>query len=117
MKNFVQEGNKITIKAPYDAVSGKLVIKNSLYGVAIVDALQNEELTISTVGVYELDKDEQAIEQGSKAYYREDTKQLTPSASLKEGENEVLHQLVGIFVLDAKEDDKKARVKLAQIPT
>ena len=56
MKNYVQAGNKLTISAPYNVVSGQLVVLKSLFGVAIVDALQGEEVTIDTQGVFELAK-------------------------------------------------------------
>ncbi|MFK7827450.1 MAG: DUF2190 family protein [Oligoflexales bacterium] len=116
MKNYVQKGHTLTIKAPYYIESGQLVILDSLFGVAIVDALSGEEVTISTRGIYELDKDNQAISQGQKAYYLEDSKQLTTLESHLEGEEEVSHPLIGIFVLDAKAEDKKAQVKLAAAP-
>ena len=130
MKYFVQKGKTITIKAPYDVESGQLVILNSLFGVAIVDALQGEEVTIDTQGVFELAKDNQAISQGQKAYYLEESKQLTVSDSHQvdvpgpdDGNGNpttstetVNHPLVGVFVKDAATGDEKAQVKLAAAP-
>ena len=120
MKNFVQEGRTITIKAPYTVESGQLVILNSLFGVAIVDALQGEEVTIDTRGIFELAKDKQAIFQGQKAYYMEDSKQLTALVS-RDSEagtdaQTINHPLVGVFVKDARAKDKKVQVKLAAAP-
>ena len=130
MKNFVQKGNTITIKAPYNVESGQLVILNSLFGIAIVDALQGEEVTIDTRGIFELDKEELEVATGSKAYYHEAAGLLTTNQGrdvVVEGQPDedgspttntqtVIHPLVGVFVKDAKTDDKKAQVKLAAAP-
>lgn len=130
MKNYVQSGDKLTIKAPYDVISGQLVVLNSLFGVAIVDATQRDEVTVDTIGVFELEKDGQVALQGARAYFREDERQLTSQASHDvevEGEPDgdgnpttmtqtVHHPLIGIFVKDAKAGDKKAQVKLASAP-
>ena len=130
MKNYVQAGNKLTISAPYNVVSGQLVVLRSLFGVAIVDALQGEEVTIDTQGVFELAKEELAVATGSRAYYHEEAGLLTTNQShdvVVEGQPDgdgnpttntqtVNHPLVGVFVKDAATGDKKAQVKLAAAP-
>lgn len=130
MKNYVQDGNKLTIKAPYDVASGQLVVLHSLFGVAIVDAPLGEEVTVNTQGVYELEKDGEQVTQGTRAYFHEEKRLATTTSSHQEevdGEPDgdgnpttitqtVDHPLIGIFVKDAKAGDEKAQVKLASAP-
>ena len=55
MKNFVQPGVNVTVLAPADTDSGELVlIGAALFGVAVHDAKNAADLTISTGGVYDL---------------------------------------------------------------
>jgi predicted RecA/RadA family phage recombinase len=124
MINFVRKGAQLTITATAVVEAGEVVIVNSLYGIASVSGELGSEVTISTEGVYELDKDTQEVLQGQKAYYRADTKQVTkddkhavvgdhddddatPDTSI-----DVDHFHIGIFVLDALASDDKAQVKI-----
>ena len=125
MKNFVRSGSALVVTAPQDVVSGELVIINDLYGIAAVSAKIGEEFTIATEGVFELDKDNQAVDQGQKAYYRADTKQVTkddkhtvtddngtPDNSSDDSSEDIKHTLIGIFVISCSATDKKAQVKI-----
>ena len=130
MKNYVQDGNKLTIKAPYDVASGQILVLHSLFGVAIVDAPLGEEVTVNTQGVYELEKDGEQVTQGTRAYFHEEKRLATTTSSHQvevEGEPDgdgnptistqtVHHPLIGIFVKDARARDEKAEVKLASAP-
>ena len=125
MKNFVRNGSALVVIAPQDVVSGEVVIVNDLYGIAAISAKSGEEVTISTEGVYELNKDNQAVEQGQKAYYRADTKQVTkdakhtvtddngtPENTSDDSAEDINHTLIGIFVIGSAATDKKAQVKI-----
>ncbi|MFQ6552948.1 DUF2190 family protein [Aestuariibius insulae] len=56
MKNFIQNGEALTVPAPADTKSGEGVGLGVLFGVAAGDALSGEPLVINTTGVYELPK-------------------------------------------------------------
>jgi len=125
MKNYVRNGSALVVEAPQDVVSGEVVIINDLYGIAAISAKSGEDVTISTEGVYELDKDNQAVEQGQKAYYRSDTKQVTkddkhtvtddngtPENTSDDSTEDINHTLIGIFVISSTATDKKAQVKI-----
>ena len=124
MKNYVMKGEKLTVNAPVDVESGDLVLVNHLYGVAIVSAKEGEEVTIATEGVFEFNKDNQAVSVGEKAYYREDTGQITKTENhavlgdhdeddaTPDTSMEVSHKLVGVFVQEATANDKKVQVKI-----
>lgn len=82
MKNFIQNGNTITLIAPYDVSSGGGLLVNALFGVASTDAKAGEEVEASIVGVYELPKaDGQQVEQGGKLYWDDANKRLTTTAN------------------------------------
>lgn len=70
MKNFVQPGNVVTIPAPADVTSGKLVVVGSLVGVAQKAALSGADLPLLTEGVVEYAKTSAlAIAVGDKLYF------------------------------------------------
>ena len=54
MKNFVQNGDVVTLIAPANVSSGDPVAVGSLFGVAAFDALQGAEVEVALVGVYDL---------------------------------------------------------------
>jgi predicted RecA/RadA family phage recombinase len=56
MKNFVQEGEVISVIAPATVVSGAGVLVGSIFGVAINDALSGAPVNIGIRGVYTLPK-------------------------------------------------------------
>jgi predicted RecA/RadA family phage recombinase len=55
-KNFLQQGDTVTIVAPRDVVSGELVTRGMLSGVAQTSALSGAAVEIATRGVYTLAK-------------------------------------------------------------
>ena len=57
MRNYVQEGETVTVAAPTGGVkSGDGVLVGALFGVACFDALQTAEVEIQTEGVFDLPK-------------------------------------------------------------
>jgi predicted RecA/RadA family phage recombinase len=70
MKNFVQDGDVITVPAPADVTSGKLVVIGSLVGVAQKAAVIGADLPLLTKGVVSYAKTSAlAIAIGDKVYY------------------------------------------------
>jgi predicted RecA/RadA family phage recombinase len=56
MRNYLQVGGTVTVTAPANVVSGDVVVVGSLVGVAAFDASQNDQVEITTEGVFTLPK-------------------------------------------------------------
>jgi predicted RecA/RadA family phage recombinase len=57
MKNFIQNGDMISVTAPAGGIaSGQGIVVGSLFGVAAKAAAEGESVEIATTGVYELPK-------------------------------------------------------------
>lgn len=82
MKNFVQPGDLLTVPAPADVLSGELVKVGVLVGVASADALSGADVSIATVGVFDLAKTTaQAWTVGAAIYMVPGTKLCTTAAT------------------------------------
>jgi predicted RecA/RadA family phage recombinase len=82
MKNYVQDGEKVTLSAPYDVLSGAGAQVGSLFGVALIDALSGAQVTLQLTGVVEIAKTSaQAWTVGAKIYWDNTTKLATTTAS------------------------------------
>lgn len=81
MKNFVQEGNTLTVAAPGTVASGDLVVVGSIIGVAATDAASTEEVEVDTVGVFTLPKvTTDVVAAGDKLYWDSGAGKLTKTA-------------------------------------
>jgi predicted RecA/RadA family phage recombinase len=81
MKNFVQEGNTITVTAPATVTSGQLVVVGSISGVAAFDAASGADVEVAVEGVFELPKvTTDVIAQGDRLYWDSGQAKLTKSA-------------------------------------
>lgn len=56
MKNYVQEGNIITVAAPYAVASGAGALVGTLFGVAQTAAASGEQVPLVVRGVFTLPK-------------------------------------------------------------
>ncbi|WP_066918103.1 capsid cement protein [Methylobacterium sp. CCH5-D2] len=56
MKNFIQDGNMMSVPAPYPVLSGNGVLVGALFGVAAFATSTGRPLEIATRGVYDLPK-------------------------------------------------------------
>jgi len=54
MKNYVMDGDVVTIAAPYDLANGEAVQVGSVFGVASKAAKLGEQVDLATVGVFDL---------------------------------------------------------------
>lgn len=78
MKNFVQNGEKITVPAPDDVLSGAGVMSGKLFGVASGDAKSGVDVTIVRRGVFSMAKvSAQAWTLGQKIYWDDAAKLCT----------------------------------------
>jgi len=82
MKNYVQDGDKITIAAPYDVLSGGGALQGSLFGVAETTALSGAPVSLQLMGVVDIAKTaSQAWTVGARIYWDDSTKLATSVAS------------------------------------
>lgn len=82
MKNFVQEGDMITITAGADLTSGAGVLTGSIFGVAAADIANGASGEVKTSGVFDLDKaPSQAWTVGAKVYWDAANARCTTTAS------------------------------------
>lgn len=78
MKNFSQEGEVLTLVAPYDVASGAGLLVGSLFGVATSAALSGGTVEAVICGVYSLKaKAADTATVGTKAYWDNTNKEVT----------------------------------------
>lgn len=107
MKNYVQEGESLTLTAPYDVTSGGGALVGATFGVASSDVLSGAEGVFQLEGVYTLTKSTAASSggaQGAKAYWIAATKLVTASASG--------NTLIGVFTATCADGDASCTVRL-----
>lgn len=108
MKNWIQEGDTVTVTAPAAVDSGGGVLVGSLFGVAMSNAAINENVEIVVEGVVDLPKASGAITQGAKVYWDNTAKVVTTAA----GSNPA-NTLIGCAILAAAVGDALVRVRLS----
>lgn len=82
MKNFVQQGDNLTLTAPYALASGAAALVGSIFGVASADAAIGAPVVLVTRGVFTLPKATgEAWTPGAKLYWDNTNKRLTTTAS------------------------------------
>ena len=105
MKNAVQRGELLTLPAPNGGVkAGEITFIGDIYGVAVSDAPEGEDVVIQTVGVFLSAKVRGAIAAGQKVFWKMDTKAVT---IIPDG-----NRLVGAVTLAARDEDETAFVRL-----
>src|SRR3974390_2875721 len=80
MKNFVQEGDVLTVTAAAAVSGGDVVIIGDLAGIACTDAAIDESVEVNMEGVYTLPKAAGAVTQGAKLYWDSENKVVTTTA-------------------------------------
>lgn len=78
MKNYVQEGDVITVAAPYALTSGQGALVGSLFGIAAGDAASGADVQLKTEGIFDvavLSTD--VVTVGAKLYWDNTNKRLT----------------------------------------
>lgn len=82
MKNYVQDGDVLSLTAPYDVASGAGLLVGALFGVATGAAASGASVQARTRGVYTLAKTSaQAWSVGAKIYWDDTNKLATSTAS------------------------------------
>lgn len=104
MKNYIQEGDRIALAAPYAVSSGGGALIGAVFGVAVTDLANAEVGTFVLDGVFTLPKATGAATLGAKAYWDNTNKNITATV----GSN----TLVGVFVAAYASGDTTANVRL-----
>jgi predicted RecA/RadA family phage recombinase len=110
MKNFIQDGEYMTLPAPYDRDAGEGALIGALFGVAVSDVANGADGVFHTKGVYTLAKDTAASSGGAvgtKAYWIAADKEVTAAAS-----NNVL---IGTFAATCADADTTCKVRLGVV--
>ena len=104
MKNYIQEGDRIALAAPYAVSSGGGALIGAIFGVAVTDLANAEVGTFALEGVYTLPKATGAATLGAKAYWDNTNKNVTATSTS--------NTLVGVFVAAYASGDTSANVRL-----
>lgn len=105
MKNFVQEGNTVTLTAPYALTSGDGLLVGSIFGVAANDAANGAEVEAVVAGVFSLKKTSaQAWTQGALIYWDNTAKECTTTVAT--------NKLIGVAVAAASNPSGTGLVRL-----
>lgn len=107
MKNYIQEGENMTLTAPYARLSGEGALVGALFGVAMTDLANGEEGTFVTEGVFTLAKATGAStggSQGAKAYWVTASKSVSAASAG--------NTLIGVFAATCADGDATASVRL-----
>jgi predicted RecA/RadA family phage recombinase len=105
MQNFVQEGEVLTLVAPYDVVSGAGMKVGSIFAVASGAAAGGAAVEGVTCGVFDLPKvAAQAWTLGAKVHWDDTAKLATTTATG--------NTLIGVAVADAANPSSVGRVRL-----
>lgn len=82
MKNAVQEGNVLTLTAPYAVLSGEGALVGSIFGVAATDVANGVAGEFQVVGVFNLKKTSAlAISVGDLIYWDNTAKEVNKTAT------------------------------------
>lgn len=82
MKNYVQEGDCITVAAPYALTSGQGALVGSIFGIAAGDAASGADVQLKTEGVFDVTAlGTDVITAGAKLYWDNTNKRLTTTSA------------------------------------
>ena len=103
MKNYLQPGDLLTIDAIRAYRSGEVVVIKGLAGIACHDVQKDGKLTISTSGLFELQKpSEEVFNTGDSVYFKDGDITAKPENAI----------CIGIAVKSALQTDSSCQVKL-----
>lgn len=103
MKNYVQEGDVLTVTAPYAVVGGQGLLVGSLFGVATAAAANGASVEIMPEGVFDLTANgADTGTTGTKIYWDNTNKRVTTTATS--------NTLIGVLAADKGNGDTTARV-------
>jgi predicted RecA/RadA family phage recombinase len=105
MKNYIQEGDTLTLAAPYNLLGGQGALVGSIFGVASGDTVIGNNADLVTEGVFNLAKvSAQAVALGAKVYWDDAAKLVTTVAAG--------NTLIGVCVVAAANPSATVAVRL-----
>jgi len=105
MKNFVQDGDVLSLTAPYAVSSGDGLLVGSIFAVAVATAANGAPVQGKATGVFDLKKTSaQAWTVGAKVYWDNTAKECTTTASG--------NTLIGVAVAAAANPSATGTVRL-----
>ena len=107
MKNYIQEGDNLSLAAPYARLSGEGALVGATFGVAVTDLANAEVGTFMLEGVFTLAKATGAStggSQGAKAYWVTASKSVSAASSG--------NTLIGVFTATCADGDATCNVRL-----
>lgn len=105
MKNYVQDGDTLTLTAPYAVTSGGGALVGAMFGVAVGDAANGALVALRTTGVFSLAKTTGAAwTVGQKIYWDNTAKECAGTATG--------NTLVGVATAAAASGDTTGIVRL-----
>lgn len=81
MKNYIADGDNLTIAMPYAVTSGGGVKSGLLFGIAAGTYANGEDGVIGMCGVYDVAKDASTFAVGAAVYWNDTDKVMTSTAS------------------------------------
>lgn len=102
--NYVQDGEALTLTAPYAVTSGAGVLVGSIFGIAQETTAIGLDVVVLTEGVFDIAKATGAITQGAKVYWDNAAKNITLTSAG--------NTLVGAATVAALSGDATVRVRL-----
>lgn len=81
MKNYIQEGEVITVTAGVYITGGSMVKVGDMIGIAVTDIANGAKGEVNLEGVYEVGKEADDIAIGVKLYYKAATGTVTTTAT------------------------------------
>jgi predicted RecA/RadA family phage recombinase len=110
MKNFVQDGNVISVTAPAGGVkSGDGIVVGNLFGICATDAAEAAEVEISLVGVFELKKASGQINEAASVWWNATNGEIANVTGSG-------FYPIGVAVKAAGSSDTTVRVRLSGVP-
>ena len=104
MKNFVQDGNNITVKLSKTVVAGDVVVTGKLIGVAVTSGVSGDMVEVARQGVYLLPIAKAVtVVAGDTAY-------ITSAGAIVKTESG--NEYVGVFVTDSPATSAECQVVL-----
>jgi predicted RecA/RadA family phage recombinase len=118
MQNYVQQGQTLTVIAPYALLSGGGCQVGNIFGVSVNNQSLGDSTELVVEGVFDLAKDTSTFNSGDKVFWNNTTQQATSSqltaagAANKEIGFAVLSQANGVNALGGQTTDATVRVRL-----
>ena len=122
MQNYVQQGDTLTVTAPYTLLSGGGCQVGNFFGVSVNNQNPGDSSELVVEGVFDLAKDGSTFISGAKVYW-DNTQQLATANTLtaaggstKEIGFAVLNQASGVAAPGGQSADPTVRVRLTPTP-